>query len=83
MESLKNYKNLLLLLPYSFSLNNQEFKDYWTNIKLIFEWHDLDKDGNSFIYLNKFNNQKSIYICRLIEKPWKCYVGNAKSFSKR
>jgi len=29
------------------------------------------------------NNQSGIYIYRLIQEPWKCYVGSAESLSKR
>jgi NADH-ubiquinone oxidoreductase chain 3 len=65
------------------SFSKNEFKDFWLNIKPISEWYNLDKNGYSKAYINKYNSQNGIYIFRLIEEPWKCYVGSAESFSKR
>jgi group I intron endonuclease len=70
-------------LLFSFTSNNEESKNFWINIKPISEWYNLGKDGNSSFYINKFNDQKGIYIYRLIKEPWKCYVGSAESLSKR
>jgi group I intron endonuclease len=67
---------------YSSSSKN-EFKDYWLSIKPISEWYNLDKNGYSKTYINKYNSQNGIYIFRLIKEPWKCYIGSAESFSKR
>ena len=38
---------------FSSASNKGQFKDYWLNIKPISDWYNLDKDGNSFEYLNK------------------------------
>ena len=63
--------------------NKEKFKDYWLNIKPISEWYPLDKNGNSIDYTKKYKNIHEIYILRLIKEPWKCYVDNAESLSKR
>jgi group I intron endonuclease len=68
---------------FSSASNKEEFKNYWLNIKPLSEWYNLDKDGYSNEYFNKFKDQKGIYIYRLIQEPWKCYIGSAEFLPKR
>jgi group I intron endonuclease len=65
------------------SSNREEFQNFWLNIKPVSKWYNLDQNGYSKTYINKYNSQNGIYIFRSIEEPWKCYVGSAESFSKR
>jgi len=51
---------------YSSSSDRNQFKDYWLNIKPVSEWYNLDKNGYSKAYINKYNSQNGIYIYRLI-----------------
>ena len=48
------------------SSDRNQFKDYWLNIKPVSEWYNLDKNGYSKAYINKYNSQNGIYIYRLI-----------------